>query len=176
MTTNDYLPRGDQTHKVCAALDPFIDCLFLVGSAARKKIYQLSAGVNDFDFVIDGDMEYLSDARKSITDAGLPVKDHEWGGWGLLIDAGGYEVKVRVEPLSEFLLDTLHAGDGFAVRCSDGRCLCTPEYITVPPHVEVRARRPEEIPDAEHVEVLNRFGSELMAMAAKLEAEYAKKA
>lgn len=164
MTTIDYLPRGDKTGSISGVLDNWNSKLYFVGPSARKRIYSFTHAIDGFDFVIDGNPEddYNSVMEEDLEGEGLSYikpTNHVYN-----IDCNGYDVRVVIQPVAEFLTDKDYAGDGVAIQVATGRVVCTPEFVTLPPTMKIDA----DTPDENAPESLKVFERELVALARKL--------
>lgn len=165
MSILNYLPTSESSAKVAEAFKPYENDLYVVGSAARKQLYGLQTEVNNYDFVISTN-EHIVDVRESLSIKG-ELDDVSW-----TIDCENFKLKLRAEPIDQFLFKVRFAGDGLAVKVSDGRPLVLPEYMTLPPMVAIiktedtDAQNQKEWVD-NHLVVLAKFQEELYNLVNK---------
>lgn len=162
-----YLPeRSENSAKVAEALKPYESNLYVVGSNARKALYGLKTDVKDYDFVISAEETNVLDMLEGTFPDKVTVTP-----CGYVVDADAFTVKVRVSPIDQFLFGVRFAGDGVAVKVSDGRPLVLPEYMTLPPVVQIieDEKVGEQSGDwlKSHLEVLENFQKELFELVQK---------
>lgn len=172
MSILNYLPTSESSAKVAEALKPYENDLYVVGSAARKHLYGLKTEVTNYDFVctyveesysVDGDLNIMvgEDPAKQTFVNGVLKKEF-----------ADFALTIRFCGIDEFLFKVRFAGDGLAVKVSDGRPLVLPEYMTLPPMVaiikteETDAQNQKEWVD-NHLVVLAKFQEELYNLVNK---------
>ncbi len=165
MSTIKYLPTpSEYSTRVAKILDQFDNELYLVGSAARKFLYNLNLAPKNYDFVFGGTYdEYVALCGAFMNEFDGKTKDTAWG---IEVDAEVLEVRVKHADVAKFLRTVRFAGDGLAVSCADDRPIVIPEYMSIPPVVAIL--KTEETDDqnnkeweASHLEVLQKFQEEL---------------
>lgn len=167
MSTLKYLPQpSEYSTRVAKILDMYVEDLYLVGSAARKYLYNLKLTPNGYDFVLSVysslmDCEELRE--KFVTEFPGKCKTTDWG---FEVDAETLDVRIKFQPIDQFLRTVRFAGDGLAVSCEDDRPIVIPEYMSIPPVVailkteETNDQNQKEWVDS-HLEVLGKFQEEL---------------
>lgn len=168
MSTIKYLPTpSEYSTRVAKILDTYED-LYLVGSAARKYLYNLNLTPKGYDFIISRDIYDFDETGsflKTTWEKEFPGKV-KWTNWGLEVDAEVLTVRVGVQPIDKFLRTVRFAGDGLGVSCQDDRPIVIPEYMSIPPVVAIL--KTEDTDDqnnkeweASHLETLMKFQEEL---------------
>jgi hypothetical protein len=163
MSVINYLPeKSKYSTKFAEAVDHYGSSVYVVGSAARKGLYGLKITPSDYNFITTngGVMDRLRHYfPNKITEGSNPKQ--------FKIDCEVFTATVDMEPVDEFLYSVRFAGDGVAVRVSDGRPIVVPEYMTLPPVVEIQkvgaddSQNNKEWAD-NHVETLTKFQEELL--------------
>lgn len=153
MSTLKYLPvKSEYCDKVAKILDSYAGGLYLVGSAARKYLYNLKAITpEDYDFVYDGSIDDDNFITNDF-EAAFPGKVNRTA-HGFSVDAEVLDVNVRIQPIAEFLRQVRFAGDGLAISCADDRPIVIPEYMSLPPVVAII--KTEETSDQNNSEWVN---------------------
>lgn len=128
---NKILPTNDHTTKLA---DLFKNQpLYFVGANARNLMYGFPLSDPTYQFV-------LAKGDAMIVALGLKANGFEPDVINELVvklTNNDYTVSILVMPLDEFLLTRDLAGDGVALRVSDGRLIVLPEYLTVPPTTQI---------------------------------------
>lgn len=183
MSLLNYLPeKSEYSIKVAEFLKPYENKMYAIGSNARKTLYGLKTGVNDYNFLyscscstVAGEPTVAAMIADSARNAKLTVTDCDSN--FVRVDAETFVFTVRIEPLENFLFGVRFAGDGLAVRVTDGRPVTLPEYMTLPPVVEIRKiddHGPQKNKEwlTKQLDVLGKFQEELYkAVNASIEAE-----
>lgn len=166
MSTIKYLPQpSEYSTRVAKVLDGYSKVLYLVGSAARKYLYNLNLMPKGYDFVLD--IRDIGDENMLMTDfnAAFPGKVNRTP-WGFEVDAEAITVNIKTQNIGEFLRSVRFAGDGLAISCEDDRPIVIPEYMSIPPVVAII--KTEETNDQnrkewvdEHLQALGKFQEEL---------------
>jgi hypothetical protein len=170
-----YLPeRSENSVKVAEALKPYENVLYVVGSNARKALYGLNTDVKDYDFVLSTGCGCpkgeLANVLQDILTGAFPDAVQEHDAY-FVVDCEAFTLKIRLEPIDQFLYSVRFAGDGLAVRVSDGRPLVLPEYMTLPPVVQII--EDEKVGDQKgewlenHVKALEEFQKALFDLVQK---------
>lgn len=167
MSTLKYLPvKSEYCDKIAKILDGYEQDLYLVGSAARKYLYNLK-GITpeDYNFILasrkDSDFFHLIDEFNSAFPGKVEVDDNI-----IYIDAEVLDVEVRLQPIDHFLRTVRFAGDGLAISCQDDRPIVIPEYMSLPPVVAIY--KTEETDDQNNVEWVNEHLQKLQQFQEKL--------
>lgn len=159
-----YLPeRSEYATKVAGVMEPYADELYLVGSAARKITYGLSANTNGYDFVFTKNECKLIENLKA---QGFKVNDDTET---YKIDCESFDMTIRTEPIDSFLRTTPFAGDGMAIHCGTGRSICTAEFTMLKPTKivnEIDYLTSEWL--TKQTENLQRFEDEMIAAVTKI--------
>lgn len=165
MTLLKYLPeRSEYATRVAEAINDYAPELYLVGGAARKLTYGLSANTNGYDFVFNVN-EYPDCLIMDLEDAGFKVTGEN----PYKIDCQSFDMTIRAEPIDWFLLKTPFAGDGMAINCASGRTICTAEFTMLKPTKlvnEVDDQTTEWL--TKQTENLQRFEDEMIAAVTKI--------
>lgn len=168
-----YLPeRSEYADKVANILKPYEKGLYVVGSNARKTLYGLKTNVKDYDFVIDcgcsgNEVQQILgvELEKSFPNKVIYAGDI------VTADCETFTLKIRTGRLTEFLFSVRFAGDGLAVRVSDGRPIVVPEYMTQPSTVQIIEDK--DVGDqtgewlTQHVKVLETFQNDMFNLVQK---------
>lgn len=169
MSILNYLPTSESSAKVAEALKPYENDLYVVGSAARKHLYGLQTEVNNYDFVCAyPEGEFIMDSGLAKINLGEQSCQN-----GLLVkDCETFTLKIRFCSIDEFLFKVRFAGDGLAVKVSDGRPLVLPEYMTLPPVVAIIKTEDTDAQNNDtwvknHLSVLSKFQEELYNLVNK---------
>lgn len=172
MSITNYLPENNESSATVAKVfKSYEGITYAIGSGARKALYGLKTPVNNYNFVVstnsntvgplladelrgaDGDKVVTHDEVNDIITASYPT----------------FALTVRIQPVDAFLRQVRFAGDGLAVYVPDGRPIVLPEYMSLPPLVQVAKVEKGEAQDDElylkgHVESLTRFQEEMTAI------------
>lgn len=167
MSTIKYLPTpSEYSTRVAKILDTYVEDLYLVGSAARKYLYNLNLVPDDYNFVLDYDGITSEESIVEDFKSAFGNERVELVGDRVNVDAETLHVTVAIRPIAQFLRTVRFAGDGLAVSCQDDRPIVIPEYMSIPPVVAIL--KTDETDDqnnkeweASHLETLMKFQEEL---------------
>lgn len=166
MSTIKYLPTpSEYSTRVAKILDVVKPNLYLVGSVARKYLYNLNLSPNGYDFVLSDGTYTSEEPLFKAFDAEFPNKVTAEK-WGIVVDAEVLTVRVKIQPIDQFLRNVRFAGDGLAVSCQDDRPIVIPEYMSIPPVVAILKTEATDDQnnkewEASHLETLAKFQEEL---------------
>src|SRR5262245_7222593 len=129
-----YLPeRSEYSERVAKVLAPYEKNLYAVGSNARKTLYGLKTGVNDYDFGLStGCGCKTSELYKILGDlllAEFPNGKVNALDDQFIVDCEVFTLKIRLSSLDEFLFGVRFAGDGLAINVANERPIVLPEYL-----------------------------------------------
>lgn len=169
-----YLPeKSENAVKVGTFLNLYTDRLYLVGSAARKWLYKLSANTDDFDFVVDP--SYYDKIKERFAQEGYKINDNVWGTKDAFeIDCDSFVMKFRNQHAGDFLTSVAFCGDSLAINVASGKPICTPEFMNVVPYgmyekyPDLNGPQFQEPWVSEHLQKLKSFMDEIETLLNKI--------
>lgn len=140
MITN-ILPKDKNSEALQKLLLLSAQSLYLVGENARNFIYGFPVNTPHYRFIADSEcVEQLGEIDG--------MEGFDLDGDVLHVQTDKWSVEVVFEPVADYLLSSLVAGEGVAMHVMTGRLICIPEYLTAKPSSVIRAVRAYGLPEA----------------------------